>query len=106
MEAHDKMHIENEDFLRTIVIPTLGVQATDFGLGNQQRTALYQSGRQGAQKFFKTWDFQAYVRQHCMQRNPDYLIKINKLKNNMVGHDKTSVAPPARRLRRQSPPRN
>jgi NTE family protein len=87
MDAHDKMHVENEDFLRTIAIPTLGVQATDFGLSGQQRDALFQSGRQSAQEFFKTWDFQAYIRQCRMQRNPDYLQKINRLKKDMVGAD-------------------
>jgi hypothetical protein len=81
------MHVENEDFLRTIAIPTLGVQATDFGLSGQQRDALFQSGRQSAQEFFKTWDFQAYIRQCRMQRNPDYLQKINRLKKDMVGAD-------------------
>jgi len=94
MEAHDKMHIENEDFLRTIVIPTLGTRATDFGLAGQQRDALFQSGRQAAQTFFKTWDFQAYIRQCRMQRDPNYTVKINKLKNNMIGHDKTSLTTP------------
>jgi NTE family protein len=88
MEAHDKLHVEQEDFLRTIAIPTLGVQATDFGLGPQQRDALFQSGRQAAQTFLKTWDFQAYIRQYRMQRDPDYIIKINKLKQDMVGAEK------------------
>jgi NTE family protein len=85
MEAHDKLHVENEDFLRTIAIPTLGVQATDFGLSGQRCDALFQSGRQAALEFFKTWDFQSYVRQHRTQRDPNYLIKINKLKRDTIG---------------------
>jgi len=94
MEAHDKMHVENEDFLRTIAIPTLGVQATDFNLSGQQRDALFQSGRQAAQEFLKTWDFQAYIRQYRMQRNPDYIIKVNKLKKDMVGGEQATATTP------------
>jgi NTE family protein len=94
MEAHDKVHVENEDFLRTIAIPTLGVQATDFGLSQTQRDALFQSGRQSAQTFLKTWDFQAYVRKYRMQRDPNYMVKINKLKRDMVGADKAVASTP------------
>jgi len=103
MEAHDKMHIENEDFLRTITIPTLGVRATDFGLSEQSRTALFQSGRQAAELFLKTWDFQAYARQYRMQRDPKYTIKINKLKKDMVGADQALRTAPVAKEPAPSP---
>jgi len=52
MEAHDKRHIKESDFKRTIPIPTLGVRTTDFDLSRDQSNALYESGRKAALKFF------------------------------------------------------
>ena len=60
MEAHDARYIKDSDFARTIPIPTLGVQTTDFGITKVQKEALYQSGKDAAAKFFDTWDFAEY----------------------------------------------
>jgi NTE family protein len=58
--AYDRKHIDDKDFMRTIPIPTLGVGTTDFNLSKERSEALYQSGRQSAEKFFNTWDFDVY----------------------------------------------
>jgi NTE family protein len=61
LEAHDRMYIESDNFARTIPIPTLGVSTLDFKLPREKTDALFQSGRDAAQKFLKTWDFERYT---------------------------------------------
>ncbi|MFH1639641.1 MAG: patatin-like phospholipase family protein [Chloroflexota bacterium] len=61
MEAHDARYIKDEQFVRTIPIPTLGVGTTEFDLSRERSEALYQSGREAAEKFFARWDFASYV---------------------------------------------
>ena len=61
MEAHDARYIEDEHFVRTIPIPTLGIGTTEFDISRQRSETLYQSGRQAAEQFFETWDFHQYV---------------------------------------------
>ncbi len=62
MEAHDRMYIENGAFARSIPIATKGVTATEFDLSKDRAEMLYQSGRQAAEAFFATWDFERYKR--------------------------------------------
>jgi NTE family protein len=62
MEAHDARYIQDQHFARTIAIPTLGVRTTDFDIAPARRDALYESGRQAAQEFFETWNFEHYKR--------------------------------------------
>ena len=64
MEAHDARYIEDEQFVRTIPIPTLGVGTTEFDISQARSEALYQSGRQAAEKFLATWDFYDYVEKY------------------------------------------
>jgi len=61
MEAHDARYIKDENFVRTIAIPTLGIKTTEFNITRERSEALYQSGRQAAGKFFESWDFRQYV---------------------------------------------
>jgi NTE family protein len=60
MEAHDRMYVSNGAFIRTIMIPTLGVKTTEFELSQKRAEALYQSGVNAAREFFRTWDFEQY----------------------------------------------
>src|SRR5262245_40254378 len=62
LESHDKKHVEDADFLRTIAIPTVGVRTTEFSLAAQKRTRLYESGKAAAQAFLQGWDEQDYIR--------------------------------------------
>jgi len=66
MEAHDARYIEDKQFVRTIAIPTLGVKTTEFDISPERSEALYQSGRQAAEKFFKRWDFGQYINKYHM----------------------------------------
>ena len=59
-DAHDKLYLERDTFVRTITIPNLGVKATEFNLSRETGEALYESGRDAAAAFLDTWDFEAY----------------------------------------------
>ena len=61
MEAHDARYIEDQDWVRTIPIPTAGVSGTDFDLSCEAADGLYRAGRAAAEKFFQGWDFGRYV---------------------------------------------
>jgi NTE family protein len=60
LEAHDRMYISNGAFVRTIMIPTMGVKTTQFDLPRERAEALYRSGVDAARAFFRTWDFERY----------------------------------------------
>ena len=64
MEAHDKRYIKDDQFVRTIPIPTLGVGTTEFDISSEKSEALYQSGRQAAEEFFATWNFDEYIKKY------------------------------------------
>jgi NTE family protein len=63
MEAHDRFYIETDSFVRTIMLPNLGVQTTDFTISPEKADALYNAGRQAAETFLQTWNFQSYIAQ-------------------------------------------
>ena len=57
MAAHDRLYIEDHEFDRTIAIETLGVGTTEFDLSAERAMALYESGRDAAQRFLiRHWD--------------------------------------------------
>jgi NTE family protein len=60
MEAHDARYIQDDAFVRTIPIPTLGVGTTEFDISRERSEALYNSGRKAAEEFFDAWDFEGY----------------------------------------------
>ena len=67
MEAHDARYIKDANFLRTIPIPTMGINTSDFDITLKQKRALYRSGVSAAKKFFRKWNFNDYkkrVRKH------------------------------------------
>jgi NTE family protein len=64
MEAHDARYIKEENFVRTLAIPTLGVQTTEFDISRERSEELYQSGRKAGEKFFSTWNFEEYVEKY------------------------------------------
>lgn len=67
MEAHDARYIQDHNFLRTIPIPTLGIQTTDFGITKEQKRALFKSGFSAAKKFFEEWDFTDYKKRQELE---------------------------------------
>ncbi len=64
MEAHDALYIKDQDFVRTVPIPTLGVKTTEFDISHERSESLYLSGHQAAEKFFSTWNFEEYVNKY------------------------------------------
>ncbi len=60
MQAHDRLYVEQANFVRTIPIPTGGVTTTQFDITPEQTQQLFQSGRAAAQTFLGTWNFDAY----------------------------------------------
>ena len=70
MEAHDARYIRAQSFVRTIPIPTMGIQTTQFQLSPAEKTALYEAGQAAAQKFLETWDFEKYKQEFRAQIPP------------------------------------
>ena len=62
-DAHDKLYLERDTFVRTISISNLGVRATQFDLSKELTNQLYQAGREAAHQFLETWDFGGYKRE-------------------------------------------
>jgi NTE family protein len=60
MEAHDRFYVDQANYARTIPIPTLGVQTTEFNISSDRAQALFSSGKDAAGKFLASWDFEQY----------------------------------------------
>ena len=71
MEAHDARYIADRDFIRTVPIPTLGVQTTEFDISAARKQALYQSGLTAGQEFFAKWNFAEYKEKY-RQAEPEH----------------------------------
>jgi Predicted esterase of the alpha-beta hydrolase superfamily len=56
LSAHDERYIEQNNRIRTIKIPTLGVRTTDFNLTAEKSESLYRSGLEAGEKYFKHCD--------------------------------------------------
>lgn len=63
VDAHDKLHLDRADFVRTIPLSNLGVEATAFDLPRDRMRELFEEGRRAARAFLETWDFADYVRE-------------------------------------------
>ncbi|OEF99214.1 hypothetical protein BHF71_09485 [Vulcanibacillus modesticaldus] len=61
LEAHDTRSIKEQNFVRTILVPNIGVKATDFDISREQREKLFISGIKAGEKFFKQWNFHQYA---------------------------------------------
>ena len=62
-DAHDKLYLERDTFVRTITISNCGVKTTQFDLNDAAKDELYRSGVKAATDFFSTWDFEGYKRE-------------------------------------------
>ncbi|WP_276352286.1 patatin-like phospholipase family protein [Cohnella caldifontis] len=54
--AHDERYIEEQNWVRTIRIPTMGVGTTQFDLSPEDSAKLYDAGLAAGRKFFGRWD--------------------------------------------------
>ena len=50
-----------ENLIRSVIIPTYDVSPTDFNLSKETSIHLYKSGYASAKKFLLNWDFEEYV---------------------------------------------
>jgi len=58
---HDQMYLDEPSVVdRTIFVDCGKVRATDFNLTDSDKKMLYESGREAAEKFLSTWDFEVY----------------------------------------------
>jgi len=53
MEAHDKAFIDAINFERTIGIPTMGIETTQFDITDDQKNLLIRAGQEAAIAFFR-----------------------------------------------------
>jgi NTE family protein len=60
MQAHDRFYVEQANFVRTIAIPTCGITTTQFNITLEQTQELFDSGRNAANSFLASWDFDKY----------------------------------------------
>ena len=60
LSAHDERYIDETKIYRTIKIPTLGVNTTQFDLSKKQSLELYESGYQAGRQFFDSWNAEHY----------------------------------------------
>jgi NTE family protein len=63
LDAHDERYIEKQNSFRTIKIPTLGVQTTQFDIPKQKSLDLHHSGLTAGIDFFDKWSFSKYMEQ-------------------------------------------
>jgi NTE family protein len=56
LSAHDERFIQRHNEIRTIKIPALGVNTTQFNLSPQLSKDLYESGLTAGEKFFHSWN--------------------------------------------------
>lgn len=56
--------LKEENLVRTILIPTDGIQPTDFNISKRRSVQLFKAGYKSASKFHKDWDFDEYTRNY------------------------------------------
>lgn len=57
-------HLLEKNRVRSIEIPTAGVEATDFDISKEKSHLLYKYGYRSAMDFLKRWDFDEYVKNY------------------------------------------
>ncbi|HSW57431.1 MAG TPA: patatin-like phospholipase family protein [Dehalococcoidales bacterium] len=56
LEAQNNAHLHSDDWQRTIYIDTLGTGTTEFGLSDQKKKDLEESGKKGVLEYFRWFD--------------------------------------------------
>ena len=78
LQAHDLRHINEDTLERTIKIPTGDINATDFGLNEEEIDFLYNSGYTSTKNFLSTWDFEQHKANRLQRMN-----KTSKIENSI-----------------------
>lgn len=58
IEVQDMKYVEHQDAVRTIFIPTPGIQSTDFHLSEKMKEKLLLDGEEATRKFFRKRNYQ------------------------------------------------
>jgi NTE family protein len=64
--------LKDENLVRTILIPTLGVETTDFNISTRRSLKLFRSGYRGASTFYKSWNFEEYLKKYRTSAKHDH----------------------------------
>ena len=64
LDAHDERYIESHNRFRTIKIPTLGVQTTEFELSPERSQQLFESGYRAAKAYLENWSASKYLNEY------------------------------------------
>ena len=56
LESQNNTHLQDDDWQRTVYIDNLGVSTIDFGLSDDTKRKLVDSGKQGVQDYLKWFD--------------------------------------------------
>jgi NTE family protein len=57
-------YLNEENLIRSVIIPTYEISPTDFNLSKETAIHLYKSGYASAKKFLSNWDFQEYINKY------------------------------------------
>ena len=57
-------YLNEENLIRSVIIPTYGIATTDFNLSKEATVHLYKSGYLSAKKFLANWNFKEYVNKY------------------------------------------
>ncbi|MDP4145645.1 MAG: patatin-like phospholipase family protein [Bacillota bacterium] len=67
IDRNEQIYLKDQDSVRTICIPTLGIHTTQFDISKEASLELFQSGYHSTDEFLNTWDFQAYIKKYRMK---------------------------------------
>lgn len=69
--------LKKENLARTVLIPTEGVNTTEFNICTDKALSLFRSGYKSAAKFHSKWSFEDYVRNYrCIDKtSTDFIVK-------------------------------
>lgn len=84
LEAHDKLHVEDEDIPRTIGVCTDGVGTTEFDISDEKKERLFRNGVDAATKFLAKWNFEAYKQKFRVKRDTGWVEKVTRMKQRLV----------------------
>ncbi|KGM94551.1 phospholipase [Clostridium novyi A str. 4552] len=64
LNKNEEVYVTNKNWVRTIPIPTLGVNTTDFDIDKETSLKLFESGCKSAEKFLSKWNFNEYKKRY------------------------------------------
>lgn len=64
LNKNEEVYVRNKDWVRTIPIPTLEVNTTDFDISKEMSLKLFDSGYKSAEKFLSKWNFNEYKKRY------------------------------------------